>query len=91
MFLLYCFAIPGYTQSCALGCGWFFFKLSITINCLCSDSESAAKTEDNQAEEASPEAPQENTAGKWQVLEPDVAAAVDASYIYKDPVPKEQS
>ena len=37
-----------------------------------SSSESVAKTEENQAGESSPEAPQENTAGKWQVLEPEV-------------------
>jgi len=63
-----------------------------------SGSESAAKTEETQAEEASPEefnnAPrkdvdgsaeeaQENTAGKWQVLEPDVASAVDADFLGK--------
>lgn len=48
-----------------------------------SSSESAAKTEENQAGESSPEAPQENTAGKWQVLEPDVAAAVDADFLGK--------
>lgn len=58
-----------------------------------SSSETAAKMEETQAEEALPEElndaplkdvdgsieePQENAAGKWQVLEPDVAAAVDA-------------
>ena len=63
-----------------------------------SGSESAVKTEENQADEASPEesndAPlegvdgsaeeaQENAAGKWQVLEPDVAAAVDADFLGK--------
>ena len=63
-----------------------------------SGSESAVKTEENQADEASPEesndAPlegvdgsaeehQENTSGKWQVLEPDVAAAVDADFLGK--------
>ncbi|MEZ3501930.1 MAG: hypothetical protein K1W25_00505 [Lachnospiraceae bacterium] len=63
-----------------------------------SRSESAAKTEETQAEEALPEelndaplkdidgnteALQENTAGKWQVLEPDVAAAVDADFLGK--------
>lgn len=63
-----------------------------------SGSESAAKTEETQVEEASPEefnnAPrkdvdgsaeeaQENTAGKWQVLEPDVASAVDADFLGK--------
>ncbi len=63
-----------------------------------SSSESAAKTEETQAEEApseelnnaplkdvdgSAEEPQENTAGKWQVLEPDVAAVVDADFLGK--------
>ncbi len=63
-----------------------------------SSSESAAETEETQAEEALPEelndaplkdidgnteALQENTAGKWQVLEPDVAAAVDADFLGK--------
>ena len=57
-----------------------------------------AKTEENQTDEAlleeSNDAPskeidgntdglQENTAGKWQVLEPDVAAAVDADFLGK--------
>ena len=61
-------------------------------------SGSIAKTEENQADEALLEelndAPskeidgntdglQENTAGKWQVLEPDVAAAVDADFLGK--------
>lgn len=60
-----------------------------------SSSESTAKTEETQVEEASPEelnnAPlkdvdgsaeeaQENTAGKWQVLEPDIASAVDVGF-----------
>lgn len=58
-----------------------------------SSSESAAKTEETQAEElndaplkdidGNTEALQENTAGKWQVLEPDVAAAVDADFLGK--------
>ena len=63
-----------------------------------SGSESAVKTEENQADEISPkesndtplegvdgsaEETQENTAGKWQVLEPDVAAAVDADFLGK--------
>ena len=63
-----------------------------------SGSESTAKTEETQVEEAAPEelnnAPlkdadggaeeaQENTAGKWQVLEPDVASAVDADFLGK--------
>ena len=61
-------------------------------------SGSIAKTEENQTDEALSEelkdAPskeidgntdglQENTAGKWQVLEPDVAAAVDADFLGK--------
>ncbi len=61
-------------------------------------SGSVAKTEENQTDEALSEelndAPpkeidgntdglQENTAGKWQVLEPDVAAAVDADFLGK--------
>ena len=72
--------------------------LSTMITGCGSGSESAAKTEENQADEASPEKsndaplegvdgsaeePQENTAGKWQVLEPDVAAAVDADFLGK--------
>ena len=63
-----------------------------------SSSESTAKTEETQAEEASPEElndvplkdvdgsaeePQEDTAEKWQVLETDVAAAVDADFLGK--------
>ena len=62
-----------------------------------SGSESAAKTEENQISEVlseesndaakeidgDTEEPQENTAGKWQVLEPDVAAAVDADFLGK--------
>ena len=62
-------------------------------------SGSIAKTEENQTDEALLEelndAPskesdgntdglQENTAGKWQVLEPDVAAAVDADFLGKE-------
>ena len=61
-------------------------------------SGSVAKTEENQTDEALSEelndAPPkeidgntdglpENTAGKWQVLEPDVAAAVDADFLGK--------
>ena len=61
-------------------------------------SESVAKRGETQAKEAvseelnntslkgsdgSTEEPQENTAGKWQVLEPDVAAAVDADFLGK--------
>lgn len=46
-------------------------------------SESAAKTEENQVGEALSEEAQEDTAGKWQVLEPDVAAAVDADFLGK--------
>lgn len=61
-------------------------------------SDSIAKTEENQTDEALLEelndAPpkeidgntdglQENTAGKWQVLEPDIAAAVDADFLGK--------
>ena len=61
-------------------------------------SGSVAKTEENQTDEALSEelndAPpkeidgntdgfQENTAGKWNVLEPDVAAAVDADFLGK--------
>ena len=61
-------------------------------------SASVAKTEENQTDETLLEelndAPpkeidgntdglQENTAGKWQVLEPDVAAAVDADFLGK--------
>ena len=61
-------------------------------------SGSVAKTEENQTDEALSEelndAPpkeidgntdglQENTAGKWKVLEPDVAAAVDADFLGK--------
>ncbi len=62
-----------------------------------SGSESAAKTEENQISEVlseesndaakeidgDTEEPQENTEGKWQVLEPDVAAAVDADFLGK--------
>ena len=72
--------------------------LSTMITGCGSGSESTVKTEENQADEASPEEsndaplegvdgsaeePQENTAGKWQVLEPDVAAAVDADFLGK--------
>ena len=57
--------------------------LSTMITGCGSGSEFAVKTEENQAGESSPEAPQENTAGKWQVLEPDVAAAVDADFLGK--------
>lgn len=61
-------------------------------------SGSVAKTEENQTDEALSEelndalsnemdgnadGLQENTAGKWQVLEPDVAAAVDADFLGK--------
>ena len=62
-----------------------------------SGSESAAKTEENQISEVlseesndaakeidgDTEEPQENTEGRWQVLEPDVAAAVDADFLGK--------
>lgn len=62
-----------------------------------SGSESAAKTEGSQISEVSSEEsnnapkevdgyteePQENTEGRWQVLEPDVAAAVDADFLGK--------
>jgi len=63
-----------------------------------SSSESTAGTEETQVEGASPEelnnAPQkdvdgsaeeaqENTAGKWKVLEADVASAVDADFLGK--------
>ena len=63
-----------------------------------SGSESTAKTKETQVEEVSTEelnnAPlkdvdgsaeeaQENIAGKWQVLEPDVASAVDADFLGK--------
>ncbi len=63
-----------------------------------SGSESAAKTEESQTGEAlseelndaslkeldgNTEEPQENTVGKWQVLEQDVAAAVDADFLGK--------
>lgn len=62
------------------------------------DSESAAIAGETQTEETlseelnntplkesdgNTEEPQENTAGKWQVLEPDVAAAVDADFLGK--------
>lgn len=72
--------------------------LSIMITGCGSGSESTVKTEENQAKETSPEEsidaplegvdgsaeePQENTAGRWQVLEPDVAAAVDADFLGK--------
>ena len=58
-------------------------------------SGSAAKTEENQTGEALSEELKDaslkeidentegNTAGKWQVLEPDVAAAVDADFLGK--------
>ena len=61
-----------------------------------SGSESAAKTEETQAKEVvseelnntslkesdgNTEEPQENTAGKWQALEPDVASAVDTDIL----------
>ena len=62
-----------------------------------SGSESAAKTEESQISEVlseesnnapkeiegDTEKPQENTAGKWQVLEPDAAAAVNADFLGK--------
>lgn len=54
-----------------------------------SDSEPAAKTEEAQTElpEEGSDIPleenSENTEGKWQVLEPDVAAAVDADFMGK--------
>ena len=62
-----------------------------------SNSESAAKTEENQVSEAlseelnnaskeiegDAEEPQENTESRWQVLEPDVAAVVDADFLGK--------
>ena len=62
-----------------------------------SGSESAAKTEENQISEVlseesnnapneidgNTEEPRENTEGRWQVLEPDVAAAVDADFLGK--------
>ena len=72
--------------------------LSTMITGCGSGSEFAVKTEENQADEASPEEsndaplegvdgsaeePQENTAGKWHVLEPDVATAVDADFLGK--------
>ena len=68
---------------------------TIVIGC---GSGSVAKTEENQTDEALSEelndalsnemdgnadGLQENTAGKWQVLEPDVAAAVDADFLGK--------
>lgn len=63
-----------------------------------SGSGSVAKTEGNQVSEVLPEErndtsqkeidgntedPQENTAGRWQVLEPDVAGVVDADFLGK--------
>ena len=63
-----------------------------------SGSESAVKTEETQSDEILPEEEtdalikdddkgtdesQENTAGKWQVLEPDTSAAVDADFLGK--------
>ena len=72
--------------------------LNIMVAGCGSVSEPAAKTERNQAGEILPEersdvsleetdgsteALQENTTGKWQVLEPDVAAAVDADFLGK--------
>jgi len=72
--------------------------LNIMVTGCGSGSESAAKTEGNQAGEAlseeqnnvpseetdgDTEAPQENAEGKWQVLEPDVADAVDADFLGK--------
>ncbi|GFI03047.1 hypothetical protein AALA79_06375 [Lachnospiraceae bacterium 64-25] len=62
-----------------------------------SGSESAAKIEESQISEVlseesnnapkeiagGTEEPQENTEGRWQVLEPDVAAAVDADFLGK--------
>ena len=72
--------------------------LSTMITGCGSGSESTVKTEENQEKETSPEElndaplegvdgnieePQENTEGRWQVLESDVAAAVDADFLGK--------
>ena len=72
--------------------------LNIMVSGCGSGSEPAAKTEGNQAGETLPEERsdvpleeadgnreelQENTAGKWKVLEPDVADAVDADFLGK--------
>ena len=63
-----------------------------------SAAETAVKTEETQPDEILPEEgadmlvkdddkdkeeSQENTTGKWQVLEPDIAAAVDADFLGK--------
>ena len=63
-----------------------------------SVAETAVKTEEAQSGEILPEEEtntplkdndkdtaesQENTSGKWQVLEPDIAAAVDADFLEK--------
>ncbi len=48
-----------------------------------ANSESVAKTEEAKTDEGLSEEPQENTSSKWQVLEPDVAAAVDADFVGK--------
>ncbi len=72
--------------------------LNIMVAGCGSGSEPAAKTEGNQAGETLPEERSdvplvetdgnteslpENAAGKWQVLEPDVADAVDADFLGK--------
>lgn len=70
---------------------------TMAIGCS-SATEATVKTEETQSDEILPEEEtdaqikddnkgtdesQENTAGKWQVLEPDVAAAVDADFLGK--------
>jgi len=72
--------------------------LSTMITGCGSGSESTVKTEETQSDEILPEEEtdtplkdngkdtaesQENTSGKWQVLEPDIAAAVDADFLEK--------
>ncbi len=71
--------------------------LSTMITGCASGSESAAKTEEIQISEVlsedsnsaskeidgDTEEPQENAESRWQVLEPDVAAAVDADFLGK--------
>ena len=72
--------------------------LSTMITGCGSGSESTVKTEETQSDEILPkeetdalikdddkgtDESQENTAGKWQVLDPDTAAAVDADFLGK--------
>ena len=74
------------------------FLLNTMLTGCSNGSESAVQTEEKQADEALPgelndvplnennenaEDSQENAAGKWQILEPDIAAAVDADFLGK--------